>query len=48
MRHLRHIGTGTVAELANPHRPFSKDEVRRRELLAGYLDKASEDELGRS
>jgi hypothetical protein len=43
--HLRHIGTGAVAELANPHRPFSKEEVKRHELLASYLDKASEDEL---
>jgi hypothetical protein len=44
--YLRHIGTGTViAPAANPHRPFSKDELHRRELLAAYLDKASEDEL---
>jgi len=44
--YLRHIGTGAVsAPAANPHRPFSKDELDRRELLATYLDKASEDEL---
>ena len=44
--HLRHIGTGTIAALsANPHRPFSKEEAKRRELLAAYLDKASEDDL---
>lgn len=44
--YLRHIGTGSVAvSLANPHRPFSKDELNRRNLLAAYLDKASEDEL---
>jgi hypothetical protein len=44
--YLRHTGTGTVAAIAaNPHRPLSNEEVRRRELLAAYLDKASEDEL---
>ena len=44
--YLRHVGTGSVAlTLANPHRPFSKDELLRRELLARYLDKSSEDEL---
>ena len=44
--YLRHIGTGAVAAAAvNPHRPFSKDELERRERLASYLDKASEDEL---
>jgi hypothetical protein len=44
--YLRHIGTGAIAApAANPHRPFSKDELARRELLAAYLDKASEDEL---
>ena len=43
---LRHIGTGTIATLtSNPHRPLSKDELTRRELLAVFLDKASEDEL---
>jgi hypothetical protein len=44
--YLRHIGTGAVAMLAaNPHRPLSKEESTRRELLAAFLDKASEDEL---
>ncbi|MBX9822812.1 hypothetical protein [Afipia birgiae] len=44
--YLRHIGTGTIAlPAANPHRPFSKDELMRRDLLISYLDKASEDEL---
>lgn len=33
--YLRHIGTGTVAApTANPHRPFSRDEQKRRDLLA--------------
>jgi hypothetical protein len=44
--YLRHIGTGAIAApAANPHRPLSKDELVRRELLATFLDKASEDEL---
>ena len=44
--YLRHIGTGAIAvSAANPHRPFSSDELARRELLAAYLNKASEDEL---
>jgi len=44
--YLRHIGTGAIAApAASPHRPFSRDELRRRELLATFLDKASEDEL---
>lgn len=44
--YLRHTGTGTISAMsANPHRPLSKEEVRRRELLAAYLDKTTEDEL---
>jgi hypothetical protein len=44
--HMRHIGTGTVASMpASPHRPFTAAERTRRDLLAAYLDKASEDEL---
>jgi hypothetical protein len=44
--YLRHIGTSAIAvSAANPHRPFSRDELARRELLAAYLNKASEDEL---
>jgi hypothetical protein len=44
--YLRHIGTGAIAApAANPHRPFSKDERTRRDLLAAFLEKASEDEL---
>jgi len=31
--------------MANPHRPFSKAEIDRRERLIVYLDQASEDEL---
>jgi len=44
--YLQHIGTGAIAApAANPHRPLSKDELARRELLIRFLDKASEDEL---
>jgi hypothetical protein len=44
--YLRHLGTNTiVASAANPHRPFSKTELNRRDRLIEYLDKASEDEL---
>jgi hypothetical protein len=44
--YLRHIATKTIATTAaNPHRPFSAAEVKRREQLAAYLDKASEDDL---
>lgn len=44
--YLRHIDTGAIAApAANPHRPFSRDELARRELLIAYLDKASEDKL---
>jgi len=44
--YLRHIGTQTVTVLsANPHRPFSKTELERRQVLAAYLDWCSEDDL---
>jgi hypothetical protein len=44
--HLRHVGSNTVTVLAaNPHRPFSKAEQERRQLLAAYLDQCSEDDL---
>jgi hypothetical protein len=44
--YLRHIATNTIAMVApNPHRPFSAVELKRREQLAAYLDKASEDDL---
>ena len=44
--YLRHIGTGAIAaSAANRHRPLSKDERTRRDLLAAFLDKASEDQL---
>lgn len=44
--YLRHIATNTVGAIsANPHRPFSSAELKRREQLASYLDIASEDDL---
>lgn len=42
---LRHIATNTIAQMANPHRPFTSSEVERRDQLLAYLDKCSEDEL---
>lgn len=44
--YLRHVATNTIATApANPHRPFSAAELKRREQLIAYLDLASEDEL---
>jgi hypothetical protein len=44
--YLRHVGTNTVTVLeANPHRPLSAAEVKRRADLAAYLDGCSEDNL---
>jgi hypothetical protein len=38
--------TNTIAmEGPNPHRPFTAAEVKRREELAAFLDRASEDVL---
>lgn len=42
---LRHNGTNTIAQMANPHRPLTPAEMERRALLTTYLDKCSEDEL---
>lgn len=44
--YLRHLATSIIAIASpNPHRPFSAQEVKRREALIAYLDSASEDEL---
>jgi hypothetical protein len=44
--YLKHIGTNTIAKAsANPHRPFSAAEQKKREQLSAYLDKNSEDDL---
>lgn len=42
---LRHVATDTIAEMANPHRPMTPAELERREQLATYLNKCSEDKL---
>lgn len=45
-RYLRHISTQAVSMLsANPHRPFSTLELKKREQLVTYLNTISEDEL---
>lgn len=44
--YLRHLGTNEVTvQQANPHRPFSVAEAKRREQLDKYLNLCSEDEL---
>ena len=44
--YLRHVATKTVVSLAaNPHRPFSGSELKKREKLLTYLQSASEDDL---
>jgi len=42
---IRHIATNTIAQMANPHRPFTPSEVERRDQLLAYLGACSEDEL---
>ncbi len=42
---LRHNATNTIAQMANPHRPFTPAELTRLQQLTTYLDKCSEDEL---
>lgn len=43
--YVRHIGTKTVSVAANPHRPFTPQEIEKREHISRYLDRCSEDEL---
>jgi len=43
--YLRNVKTQQVASYINPQRALSKDELTRKDQLAIYLDKASEDEL---
>ena len=43
--YVRHIGTKTLSTVANPHRPFTPNEIKRRDQLIAYLEKCSEDEL---
>src|SRR5450631_2431287 len=41
--HFRHIATRTLSDVSNPHRPLTPDEVKRRALLAAFLEACSED-----
>jgi hypothetical protein len=43
--YVRHIGTKVISNIENPHRPFTRKEIERRDNLSKYLDKCSEDEL---
>lgn len=43
--YIRHIGTKTLSTVANPHRPFTPNEIKRRDQLNQYLDACSEDNL---
>lgn len=43
--YIRHIGTRTISLSSNPHRSFTTKEMEKRDQLARYLDKISEDEL---
>jgi hypothetical protein len=43
--YVRHIGTQTLSISTSPHRPFTPQEIKRREKLIEYLDTCSEDEL---
>jgi hypothetical protein len=43
--YVRHIGTQTLSIEISPHRPFTPDEMRKREELSRFLDSCSEDNL---
>ena len=43
--YVRHIGTQTLSIAISPHRPFTPDEMRKREELSHFLDSCSEDDL---
>lgn len=43
--YIRHIGTQTISIGNNPHRPFTPQEIKRKEKITEYLDSCSEDEL---
>jgi hypothetical protein len=43
--YVRHIGTQTLSIAISPHRPFTPDEMRKREKLSRFLDSRSEDNL---
>lgn len=43
--YVRHTGTQTLSIAISPHRPFTPDEMRKREELSRFLDNCSEDTL---
>jgi hypothetical protein len=43
--HVRHIASNTISVHTNPHRPLTTAEAKRRDQLAAYLDKCTEDDL---
>ena len=43
--YVRHIGTQTLSTSVSPHRPFTPEEMRKREKLAEYVGRCSEDKL---
>jgi hypothetical protein len=43
--YIRHIGTKTLSIASNPHRPFTPNEIKRKEQLTKYLNECSEDKL---
>jgi hypothetical protein len=43
--YIRHIGTNIISSASTPHRPFTQDEIKKKELLSNYLDQCSEDNL---
>ena len=43
--HVRHVGTQTLSIAISPHRPFTPDEMRKREELSSFLDSCLEDSL---
>lgn len=43
--YFKHLGTQTVSAKPDPHKPFTREELIRREQLAKYLDTCTEDQL---
>ncbi|HCA5144064.1 TPA: hypothetical protein MW185_002998 [Acinetobacter baumannii] len=44
--YVRNIRTNSLIKPSeNPHRPFTEDELKKRELLVNFLERCSEDEL---
>lgn len=43
--YVRHIGTQTLSISVSPHRPFTPNEMRKRDELSRFIDGCSEDDL---